>query len=74
MVELDLKVFWSMMLVAWSWVPFHSERAIMARISLYHLTMPSWFLLDYFGKLVEEGPLIYRALIYSARVSRATFA
>ena len=46
----------------------------MARISLYHLMMSSWLSLANFGKLVEEGPFIWRALICSARVSCATFA
>ena len=46
----------------------------MARISLYHFLISSWLSSAYFGKLVEEGPLIVRALICSARVSCATVA
>ena len=63
-----------MVLVVFSWMPSHSDRETMARISLYHLMMSSWLSLEYLGKLVEEGPLIFRALICSARVSWAIVA
>ena len=46
----------------------------MARISLYHFVISSLLSSAYLGKLVEEGPLIVRALICSARVSWATVA
>ena len=63
-----------MVLVVFSWMPSHSDRETMARISLYHLMMSFWVSYEYFGKLVEEGPLILRALICSARVLCATVA
>ena len=74
MVEFDVRVLGTMVLVVLSCIPFHSERETMARISLYHLMISSVLSLEYFGKLVDDGPFIFLALICSARVSCATDA
>ena len=67
-------VLGTMVLVVLSWMPLHSERETMARMSLYHFMMLSCLSLENLRKLVEEGPLIFWAIICSLRVSYTILA
>ena len=57
-----------------SWIPSHSERETIAMISLYHLMISSPLSPENFGKLTDDGPLIFRAVILSSRVLWAMVA